>query len=65
MSERTLTIDEFTTQLSQCGIHILSAKKLDYQVVIRGEQGDFGLAAVHRDRDGTTLILDIGRKLED
>jgi len=55
--DRTLTAEEFWIQLHPYSEDTYS------EVVIRGLDGDYGLAAVHR--DGDRMIFDLGRKLED
>ena len=38
-----------------------SKSKLAKRVVVRTDQGDFEIAAVHKSEDGDTLILDMGQ----
>ena len=64
MSTHTLSWDEFTDQLAECNIGVITPVMFEAQVVIRGSDGDYAVAAVHMDKQGT-LIFDMGRKLED
>ena len=65
MSDKTLSWEEFMDQCEECNLGVGQPGDLPYmnQVVIRGLDGDYGLAAVHR--DGDRLIFDLGHKLED
>ena len=58
----TLTWQEFWHQMYQEGILLLPHVQL-IEVVIRGEDGDYGLVAVHR--DGERFVFDLGKKLQD
>jgi len=58
----TLTWQEFWHQMYQEGILLLPHVQL-IEVVIRGEDGDYGLVAVHR--DGERFVFDLGKKLKD
>ena len=64
MSTHTLSIEEFSSHLGECGILLMAPMERYMQVVIRGSDGDYAVAAVHMDKQGT-LIFDMGRKLED
>jgi hypothetical protein len=64
MSTHTLTIEEFTDQLAQYGMDFF-APRYDAQVIIRDANRDYGIAAVHMDKEKGTLIFDLGGKLED
>lgn len=62
MSTQTLTIEEFSHQLAQCNILLLAHIEQYVQVVIRGVDGDYAVASVHRDKG--TLIFDLGQPLD-
>lgn len=62
----TLTLREFVTQLQNCRVPVLDYEPEETgieQVIIRGEHGDFSLAACHR--EGTRLILDLGQPIKE
>ncbi len=60
MKKKTLTMKAFEKQMDEVGVKMLEAAT---HVVIRGEDGDYGLAAVHT--DGKLLVFDLGQKIED
>ena len=62
MSTHTLSIEEFTDQLAECGIAIFTPCT-DASVVIRSVDGDYAVAAVHMDKGGT-LIFDMGLPMD-
>lgn len=62
----TLTLREFLGQLNDYLKSTYEPVWPDpYKVVIRGPDGDFCLAAVHLDRDGTRLIFDLGQPIKE
>ena len=63
MSTHTLRWDEFTDQLAECNIGVITPVMFEAQVVIRGQDGDYAVAAVHMDDKGT-LIIDMGQPMD-
>lgn len=61
MSTRTLSWEEFLIHLHQS---VPLNMPPPVRIAIRGIDGDWGVAAVHRDADGA-IIFDLGQKLED
>lgn len=61
--DQTLSFARFACQFYECGVHILlsSVGPPLTHCVIRGTDGDHGLAAVHR--EGEVLVFDLGHKL--
>lgn len=63
-----LIYPEFRMQCEECGIELFHWYKLPKptSVVIRGLDGDYGVAAVHREPgpNGDVLIFDMGCCLE-
>lgn len=61
-----MTYEMFARHMKECGFSVLNHEvHLNdvEQVVIRGLEDDFELAACHRSTDGKTLILDVGRPI--
>ena len=63
MSTHTLSWDEFTDQLAECNIGVITPVMFEAQVVIRGHDGDYAVAAVHMDDKGT-MIIDMGQPMD-
>ena len=57
---KTLTTVELEHHAKENGIKLTIPDRIDY-IVIRGENGDYGVAALHV--DGYKLVLDLGHKL--
>ena len=60
-----MTWEMFMRYLHDSGVDLYDLSDIapPQQIVIRTEQGDCDVAAVHRSRDGTTLIIDLGHPI--
>ena len=63
VSNQTLSFDEFYEHMHECRLYMWWNTMRPSQVVIRGLDGDYALASVHR--DGDRLVFDLGHKLEE